>query len=168
MVNLVGLVIGSTLARRAEVPAADVQRFALLGSVPSSPLLGAVFVNAAIGQRRGDRDLVLGASAPPLTSPRCGSGGSGRGERERERDTEREQARRRQQQEQELERQQRHEDAAFDDVLLALTAVRQSMAGSREVPPSFEAAMDEFRASLAQLEDAVQDREGGGGGSGDS
>ena len=56
MVNLVGLVIGSTLARRAEVPAADVQRFALLGSVPSSPLFGAVFVNAAIGQRRGDRD----------------------------------------------------------------------------------------------------------------
>jgi hypothetical protein len=167
MVNLVGLVIGSTLARRAEVPAADVQRFALPGSVPSSPLLGAVFVNAAIGQRRGDRDLVLGASAPTdLTALR--ERRERQRERERERDNEREQARRRQQQEQELERQQRHEDAAFDDVLLALTAVRQSMAGSREVPPSFDAAMDEFRASLRQLEDVVQDREGGGGGSGDS
>jgi hypothetical protein len=52
MVNLLGLVIGDALARRADVPTEERRRLSLLGAAPNSPLTGAVLVSAALNRGR--------------------------------------------------------------------------------------------------------------------
>jgi hypothetical protein len=51
MLNLIGLVIGRTLAQQADVPADEIGKFSLLGAASPSPLLGAVLVSAALRPR---------------------------------------------------------------------------------------------------------------------
>ncbi|WP_331736585.1 hypothetical protein OG426_54850 (plasmid) [Streptomyces canus] len=52
MVNLIGLIVGRSLAQRADLPENEAARISLLGAASPSPLMGAVLVEAAIRQQR--------------------------------------------------------------------------------------------------------------------
>lgn len=157
MVNLIGLVIGSTLARNAEVPAEEVPRFSLLGAVSPSPLLGAVVVNAALAQRGRDDDT---------TQLELGTGSRGanlvkqlqqRLQHRRERELQRDQVREREWERERQQHRERQEVEAFQQVALALAVLQQSMAQPRQDSPTFGDAMNGVQEALSQLENVVRD-----------
>jgi len=160
MANLIGLVIGSTLARNADVSAEDVPRFALLGAVSPSPLLGAVVVNAALAQRGNDSTyepramMSRGANVVEQLQRQL--------QRRREREQEQEQAREREQERERRQRRRRQEVDALQQVTLAIAVLQESVAQRSQGAPSFGAAMGGVQDALAQLDRVVRsDRETG-------
>jgi hypothetical protein len=162
MVNLIGLAVGATLARQADIPADERTRIALLGAASPSPLLGAVLVSSALG--RTGFETGSGLSRGSL----FGTAGRRRDERElardrREQDRERQQRVDREQEEQlregleglERQRKGRERDELFDDVGAALTEVHRALAEQRRTPDLRE-AFGEFQEAVMRLTQAVE------------
>jgi Skp family chaperone for outer membrane proteins len=156
MVNLIGLVIGSTLARNADVPAEEVPRFSLLGAVSPSPLLGAVVVNAALAQRERDDDTYLELGTARSRGANLVEQLQQRLRHRHERELEREQVRQREQERERREHRERREAEAFQQVALALAILQQSMAQPRQDVPTFGDAMNGVREALSRLEEVVR------------
>ncbi|MFG2022143.1 hypothetical protein [Streptomyces sp. NPDC048825] len=65
MVNLIGLMVGRSLAQKADLPEEEAARISFLGAAAPSPLMGAILVEAAIRRERRPDAAVQAPLLPP-------------------------------------------------------------------------------------------------------